>query len=171
MIDRPFGRTTGSDDAVNGYTSGPIPKHDVTRDIEDLVHGMTSRPRHESYNRRKRLIQSSAVCRLGHSLLGHGAARLRRRHPELPPPGVPGSAILGGAAGIGKTSLVRHIANQTGQDWLRAGDPLQTTRALTSARLDVVPDIPDGSPSCQLIRVVRNTQLPARVRRAFGRPR
>jgi hypothetical protein len=50
-------------------------------------------------------------------------------------------------------------------------DPLETPRSLASARLDMVPDTLDGSPSCQLIRVVRNTQLPARVRRALGLPR
>jgi predicted ATPase len=90
----------------------------------------------------------------------------------LPPPREPGSAILlGGEAGIGKTLLVRHIARQTGQVWLGACDPLETPRALASARLEMVPDILDGSPSCQLIRVARNTQLPGRVRRALGRPR
>jgi hypothetical protein len=90
----------------------------------------------------------------------------------LPPPREPGSAILhGGQAGIGKTSFVRHIAKQTGQLWLGACAPLETPRALAGARLDKVPDTLDGSTSCQLIRVARNTQLPGQLRRAHGRPR
>src|SRR5262249_33998442 len=99
MIDRPFGRTTRGDDPVNGYTSGPIPKHDVTRDIEDLVHGMTSPPRHESHNRRKSLILSSASYRLGPRLLGHGAARLRRRRPERT------QALWGPSGGMARLTL------------------------------------------------------------------
>jgi DNA-binding CsgD family transcriptional regulator len=58
-----------------------------------------------------------------------------------------GSAILlGGEAGIGKTSLVRHIAKHAGQVWLGACDPLETPRAL-GALLDMVPEILAGSPS------------------------
>src|SRR5262249_55245009 len=97
MIDRPFGRTTRGDDPVNGCTSGPIPKHDVTRDIEDLVHGMTSRPRHESHNRRKSLILSSACYRL------HGPVTARIYHPPkesgVTPPAYVN--VHGGGFGVG----------------------------------------------------------------------
>ncbi|MBV9846123.1 MAG: AAA family ATPase [Kutzneria sp.] len=59
-----------------------------------------------------------------------------------------GSLILvGGQAGIGKTTLVRHVTDTTsGTVLLGACDPLDTPRPL-GPLLDMVPDIVAGSPS------------------------
>jgi DNA-binding CsgD family transcriptional regulator len=58
-----------------------------------------------------------------------------------------GSMILvGGEAGIGKTSLVRRVARDVGPAWLGACDPLETPRPL-GPLIDMAPDIVSGSPS------------------------
>jgi DNA-binding CsgD family transcriptional regulator len=58
-----------------------------------------------------------------------------------------GSMILvGGEAGIGKTSLVRQVARGVTPVWLGACDPLETPRPL-GPLVDMVPDILSGSPS------------------------
>ncbi|HEV2779805.1 MAG TPA: LuxR C-terminal-related transcriptional regulator [Actinophytocola sp.] len=57
-----------------------------------------------------------------------------------------GLVLIGGEAGIGKTTLVRHVAAEVGSAWLGACDPLETPRAL-GPLLDMAPDILAGSPS------------------------
>lgn len=54
--------------------------------------------------------------------------------------------LLGGEAGIGKTSLVRQVARGVAPVWLGACDPLETPRPL-GPLIDMVPDILSGSPS------------------------
>jgi DNA-binding CsgD family transcriptional regulator len=57
-----------------------------------------------------------------------------------------GLVLLGGEAGIGKTTLVRHVAQLAGEHWLGACDPLETPRPL-GPLLDMLPDILDGAPA------------------------
>jgi DNA-binding CsgD family transcriptional regulator len=58
-----------------------------------------------------------------------------------------GSMILiGGEAGIGKTSLVRRAARDAGPVWMGACDPLETPRPL-GPLIDMAPEIISGSPS------------------------
>lgn len=58
-----------------------------------------------------------------------------------------GSMILiGGEAGIGKTSLVRQVATTAAPVWIGACDPLETPRPL-GPLIDMAPDVVRGSPS------------------------
>jgi DNA-binding CsgD family transcriptional regulator len=54
--------------------------------------------------------------------------------------------LLGGEAGIGKTTLVRQVAREVSGAWLGACDPLETPRPL-GPLLDMAPELLVGSPS------------------------
>lgn len=72
------------------------------------------------------------------AVLREGVLRAKR--------GEGGMVLLGGEAGIGKTTLVRHLTRAAGTTWLGTCDPLETPRPL-GPLLDMMPDILDGSPS------------------------
>jgi DNA-binding CsgD family transcriptional regulator len=54
-----------------------------------------------------------------------------------------GLVLIGGEAGIGKTTLVRHVARDAGTAWLGACDPLEPPRAL-GPLLDMAPELAEG---------------------------